>query len=130
MLAGKCLPCAWMCRNGWGNNAKWGITECFIKISVSVDYKKLHTRYIDLMIFIPVALYSESNVENQKKKMQYVITLISRSVKFPWIRGLLFLKPGHGNYHRLDTVSEVKSHCQPCSRIQFKSTVELVRTSI
>lgn len=51
------------------------------KIPVSVEYKKPHTSYNDIMIFIPVALCSESNVEN--KKMQYVIRLISRSVEFP-----------------------------------------------
>lgn len=35
------------------------------KIPLSVEYKKPHTRYNDIMIFIPVALYSESNVENK-----------------------------------------------------------------
>ena len=49
MLAGECLACAWICRNGWGNNGKQGITECFLyKIPVSVEYKKPHTRYNDL----------------------------------------------------------------------------------
>lgn len=47
------------------------------KIPVSVEYKN-HTQ--DIMIFIPVALYSESNVEN--KIIQYVIRLISKSVEF------------------------------------------------
>lgn len=51
------------------------------KIPLSVEYKKPHTRHNDIMIFIPVALYGESNVENKKNaicnKIYFEISSIS-----------------------------------------------------
>lgn len=51
------------------------------KIPLSVEYKKPHTRHNDIMIFIPVALYGESNVENKKNaicnKIYFEISSVS-----------------------------------------------------